>query len=363
MSQELIERVDFDLIRYANCWEDADLLLKGLQATPGARMLSIGSAGDNSFSLLVTDPELVVAVDVNAVQLALIELKKAAICGLEYDDVLAFLGFRPCADRLALYRKIRERLPEEDQVYWDVQTEAIINGVIHQGKFEGYFQLFARKVLPWIHRKSRVEALLSPKSEPEQRHFYEKKWNTWRWRLLFKIFFSKTVMGRYGRDPEFLKEVRVPVGKTIYSKAGAHLQQVAAQTNPMLRYSLTGSFGDLLPHYLQPENFLLIRERMDRLKTLKGYAQDAIATYGQFRYMNLSNIFEYMSTELFQETATQLAEGLEKGGRLAYWNLMVPRHLSTVAPDKLKELQPLSSQLTSEDKGFFYHCFLIDERI
>ncbi|MGV2481690.1 UNVERIFIED_CONTAM: DUF3419 family protein, partial [Salmonella enterica subsp. enterica serovar Weltevreden] len=46
----MIQHVDFNLIRYANCWEDADILSEALDIPTGKRILSIASAGDNSFS-------------------------------------------------------------------------------------------------------------------------------------------------------------------------------------------------------------------------------------------------------------------------------------------------------------------------
>ena len=91
--QDLTQLVNFGIIRYANCWEDADILLEGLSPAKGSKILSIGSAGDNSFSLLTTDPEIVVAVDVNEIQLFLIELKRACFLNLEREETLAFLGF------------------------------------------------------------------------------------------------------------------------------------------------------------------------------------------------------------------------------------------------------------------------------
>ncbi|MFL5754490.1 MAG: DUF3419 family protein, partial [Bacteroidia bacterium] len=48
MKEQLTERVNFEFIRYANCWEDADVLLEGLAPKNGGRILSIASAGDNS---------------------------------------------------------------------------------------------------------------------------------------------------------------------------------------------------------------------------------------------------------------------------------------------------------------------------
>lgn len=361
--EKLTDKVSFELIRYANCWEDADVLLKGLNPEEGKRFLSIASAGDNSFSLLVSNPELVVAVDVNRNQLFLVELKREAIRHLEYEEVLQFLGFRPCETRAELYKHIRQYLSDETCKYWDHHLDQLLNGIIHEGKFERYFQLFAGKILPWIHTKKRVYELLAEKSGEEQEKYFVKTWNNWRWRFMFKLFFSKTIMGRYGRDPEFLKQVDVHVGKTIYNKASLHLKSRSAQRNFILNYNLTGDFGNLLPHYLEPHNYEKIKANLDRIHVFRGFAEDAIAQYGNFDYMNLSNIFEYMSPELFKNTAKGLLNGLNSGGKLAYWNLMVTRSVAGQFSDEVKNNEQLSNELSAVDKGFFYQQFHIDQKV
>ena len=100
-----LHNLKFDLIRYANCWEDADILLQGLVPKDNKKIISIGSAGDNSFSLLTGNPEVVIAVDINQVQLNLIELKKAAFQTLSYEEFLEFLGFAESNDRNPLWEK------------------------------------------------------------------------------------------------------------------------------------------------------------------------------------------------------------------------------------------------------------------
>ncbi len=60
---------DFSLIRYAQCWEDADVLVKGLDIQPGARCLSICSAVDNTLALLTRDPAQVLALDLSPIDL------------------------------------------------------------------------------------------------------------------------------------------------------------------------------------------------------------------------------------------------------------------------------------------------------
>ncbi len=52
MSSEAASHADFSAIRYAQCWEDADILLEGLGIRPGDTCLSIASAGDNSLAML-----------------------------------------------------------------------------------------------------------------------------------------------------------------------------------------------------------------------------------------------------------------------------------------------------------------------
>lgn len=362
MSEKLTDKVAFDFIRYANCWEDAEILLEGLSINPGDKILSVGSAGDNSFSMLTKNPALVVAVDINPVQLFVIELKKVAYKNLEYEELIEFLGFRESIKRLELFDRLKPFLSEFCLQYWESNTETIERGLISQGKFEKYFQLFAGKILPWIHSKKRTEALLSPKSADEQVEFYEKKWNTWRWRLLFKLFFSRYVMGKFGRDPQFLNEVKVSVGKYIFDKAARHLRSTQAQRNFILRYNLTGKFGELLPHYLRRENWEIIRENIDKLEIRQGYAEEAFSEFGNFNAMNLSNIFEYMDEKTFSETGLKLAEHLIPEGKMAYWNLMVPRKISALHSDKLDYLNQLSEELTSRDNGFFYNQFIIEKR-
>src|ERR1700730_7310453 len=85
---EAASRADFTQIRYAQCWEDADILLDALAIKEGDTCLSIASAGDNSFSLLTQNPAKVIAVDLNPAQLACAALRKAAYVQLEHPEFL-----------------------------------------------------------------------------------------------------------------------------------------------------------------------------------------------------------------------------------------------------------------------------------
>ncbi|MEO5929249.1 MAG: DUF3419 family protein, partial [Candidatus Kapaibacterium sp.] len=268
---DIRERAQFDIIRYANCWEDADILVEALRLRPGLACMSIASAGDNSLALLAAAPSLVLAVDISPVQIACSDLKRAAIAELDHPDFLAFLGFHPAVrDRLEIYRLLRPVLTAEAREYWDRSGDVIASGVIHAGKFESYFHLFRRRVLPLVHGRRDVAALLAPKTGEERVEFYRRRWDTRRWRWMFRLFFSRFVMGRMGRDPEFFRYVEGSVAERILGRVKYALTELPAHDNPYMTYILTGGFGNALPFYARLENFAAIRENLGALRLFRG---------------------------------------------------------------------------------------------
>ncbi|HEY4592929.1 MAG TPA: DUF3419 family protein, partial [Thermoanaerobaculia bacterium] len=214
MADRIEERARFDLVRYANVWEDAEILRDALRPGPGRRFLSIASAGDNAFALLASGAE-VVAADLSAAQIALVDLKRAAIRRLGYEELLGFLGVpgnpqaprRGDEDRRAVYERLERDLSSQARDFWRERLDVVAAGVVHGGKFEAYFNFFRSWVLPLVHRRQTVLALLAERDEAGRRTFYRETWDNLRWRLLFRVFFSRFVMGRLGRDPEFFRYV------------------------------------------------------------------------------------------------------------------------------------------------------------
>jgi S-adenosylmethionine-diacylglycerol 3-amino-3-carboxypropyl transferase len=356
----MLEDVRFDYIRYANCWEDPALLLSGLQPQKGEKILSIASGGCNCFSLLTTSPELLVAVDVNPIQLFLVELKIEAIRALEREEFMQFVGFLPKKNRWKTYQLIRSRLSSGAQSWWDGQSELIETGIIFGGKFENYFLLFKKWLMPLIHSQATCEALFVSKTAQEQALFYAEKWDNWRWQALFRFFFGKTMMGWLGRDPAFFKHVEGSVGKYILEKTAAHLSTPLAQRNFMLHFCTLGDFGSLPPDYLSIENFPIVRRNLGQIVLQKGFAEEAPNKFGKFDCFNLSNIFEYLDENTVQKVGAGLLAGAKPNARFAYWNLMVPRQLSWYFPEEIRFCVSKSDELTQGDRGFFYNRFVLE---
>src|SRR6478609_8677795 len=92
MQSEIVQRADFSQIRYAQCWEDADVLLEALDIQPGDSCLAIASAGDNALAMLSRSPGRLIALDLSGAQLACLELRVAAYRTLSHDELLLLVG-------------------------------------------------------------------------------------------------------------------------------------------------------------------------------------------------------------------------------------------------------------------------------
>lgn len=359
---EIQHRADFSAIRYAQCWEDSRLLAAALK--PGGRdCLSIGSAGDNSFALLAAGAKSVTAVEMNAAQIACIELRQAAYLTLDHRGFLELLGSRLSGRRASLYQACRENLTREALEFWDGMPEAIEGGIGSAGKFERYFALFRNRILPFAHPRKRVLSLLEARSPAERLRFYEEVWDNQRWRWIFQLFFSRTVMGVLGRDPEFFKYVEGSVADRILSRTRHALVELDPAENPYLHWILTGLHGEALPDALAEENFPRIRTALleERFQVVRAPLEAWLERDPERRYdaFNLSDIFEYMSEANTRDLLEKIIAASRRGARLAYWNMLAPRSRPEALADRLTPCG--SDSLFARDRAFFYSRFVIEE--
>jgi S-adenosylmethionine-diacylglycerol 3-amino-3-carboxypropyl transferase len=359
---EISKKANFDKIRYSQVWEDADILLKAMNIKEEGTYIGIASAGDNLFAMLSQNPKAVVGIDLNVTQLHLVELKMAAFKALTYPTMLAFLGAHPSHKRHHYYEQCRHYLSNKSRIYWDAHKQDIENGVLHIGKFEKYFKLFRETVLPFVHSKTCIEKLLQSKNGEERTHFFNKKWNTLRWKLMFKLFFSKWFMGKMGRDPQFFTYVKQSTSKRIAEHTAYALKILDPSKNSYLHWILKGYYEDVLPFYLREENFKTIIANFDKLTLHHGSIEEYLDKNSQkISGYNLSDIFEYMDEKSYEKLLTKLTSHATVEARLVYWNMMVPRRRPSSMKYKLKSLHNLSVELHNEDHTFFYRDFVIEE--
>ena len=348
-------RARFDIIRYAQVWEDADVLLAGLAVRPGDRVLSVSSAGDNVLALLTADPERVVAVDLSYVQLNCLGFRIEAYRCLQHDELLELMGSRPSSRRREIYTQVVDRLPPSLRGFWAPHADAIIaHGFGGIGKFENYFRIFRELVLPLLHSRRAVDSLLMPKDPDARRRFHDRTWHNLRWRWMLKGFFSKTVMGRLGRDPSFFSFAEGSFPDQVAASTRHALVDLDPAANPYLHWILRGTHGDALPLALRPENFETIRGRLDRIQMVLAPIDGGLLSRGPFDAFNLSDIFEYMDEATFERVYGGILDMASPGARLLYWNMMAPRSRPAAFTDRVERQEELVSRLHAQDKAFFY---------
>lgn len=384
MKSEVKEnRVDFSLIRYSQCWEDTEVLLESLNIQENDICFGILSAGDNVFSMLSENPKKVVALDISFPQIALAKLKKEVFNSLSYEEMLEFMGVTKSDRRIEMYDRIRENLDKEVKEYWDFNRESIENGIIHTGKFEKFFKIFREKILPFVHNRKRVEKLLEDKPEQERMDYYDKCWNNFRWKLMFKLFFSKYIVGKLGRDKEFFRYAEKNISEEMKERSRYALCELNPYENPYINYILKGNYRkDCLPYFLRKENFDKIRKNLHKVEIIQSSVEEYLDKIDyKINKFNLSDIFEYMSAENYSKLMEKIYDNAEDNALLAYWNLIVERNSEKLGykvadsgtavtgkeknldGKKFERMKELDSRLHKRDMTFFYTDFVVEKVI
>lgn len=354
-------RARFDRIRYAQVWEDADLLLPALGEVRGERLLSVAAAGDNALAMLVLDPAEVVAADLSEAQLNCLALRLEAIPRLSHAEFLTLMGARAAAprDRVRLLQRALVAAPDPLAAFWQARAGEVGRfGAGGVGKFEGYFRLFARYILPLAQPRDVAEALFEPREPLARKVFYAAKFDTWRWRLFMRAFFSRAAMARLGRDKAFFAHVESSVADHVMARVRHALTELDPEDNPFLHWIVTGRHGAALPLAWRGEHYDTIRARLDRITPHLGAIETAPISGAAGA--NLSDIFEYMSEAETADALEKTVALMRPGARLVYWNMMAPRRGAVLRPDLLAPLPEIEAPLRPRDKAFFYSDFVVE---
>lgn len=351
-------------ILYAQCWEDIQVLTQSLEIVPDDDILSIASGGDNSLALLLENPKSVIAIDQNPAQIYLVELKMAAIKYLNHNQFIRFIGVHPEKDRWDIYCTLRPFLSDNAANYWDNNKKNLNRGIIHIGKFEKYLGLFCRFVLPLIHYRRTIKKFFTVSNLSAQKTIYRQSWNNLRWRYLFRIFFSKFVLSRFGRTADFFRYVSMDdISKVLFERTEYGLTALPIKDNFYAEYILSGKYENLqaAPPYLNPDNFEIIKRRLNRIKlvcsSLEKYLNKLPSN--SISKFNLSDCFEYMSEDQRSDLLKQIAKISRPGARLALWTLFIPQSIPKDFNNKIELLKELSENLSSTARTFFYNDFCL----
>jgi len=361
------------LLRYAQCWEDADLLLDALDVQPHHTCLSIASGGDNTLALLSRGPQRVIALDFNPAQIACLELKVAAFAQLSHPELLVLVGSRSSLDPAAtvpdpglaalrqdLYRRCRGHLSPAARQFWDEHPHAIAAGIGHSGRFERYLGLFRRWLLPLVQPRAVWQPLIDGLPPAQRIDWYQQRWDSWRWRGLFRLWFCRFTLGHLGTHPAWVRRGEGSLADHLLARTHYALTVLDPATNPYLQWIVLGHHPTL-PVALRPENFAAIRAHLARLEwhttALDAYLQRAPRPVHRF---NLSNVFDYVDHPQRQQTLQGLHRCAAADARLAWWQRLEATPWQGTGPgEACWHIDPQSAALHARDQVFFYQHFRV----
>lgn len=168
MSVSERDQVQLSNLLFGMSWEDPDSDRRALAIRTGETLATISSGRCNTLTLLLEDPGRIYAVDINASQSYLLELKRAAVRHLEYEQLRAFLGMAPSDARLRTFDRLRGDLSGVALAYWTSNSKAVRQGVVYQGRYESFIHLFSR-FLALAQGKQRIEGFFRCETLEQQK--------------------------------------------------------------------------------------------------------------------------------------------------------------------------------------------------
>jgi len=326
---DLKKEMDLDELRYSLVWEDSKRLRSSLKIVNDDSVLSIGSAGCNTFNLLLEAPKKITALDLSPAQIALINLKTAGYRFLTHPEFLALIGLYEPNQALPMYEKLRKSLDSATTGYFDRRPHLFERGLVHSGRLEKYFGYFREQVIGKLWPANFLSHILEAPTATAQWKLFEESGTMPKLHEASIHMFGREGLEK-GRDASQMKYVTVEdIGTRFFRKFTSILQTQLIQKNPFLHYFILGKFPalpDLMDCY-RPENFDRLKNLVGRLEVIQEdletfLSRQAIGSYSKY---NLSDIFEYMHETHANALFDVIHRQSREGARIAYWTLLVPR--------------------------------------
>lgn len=355
---------------YANVWECPELNKKALDIQPEDRVLSITSGGCNSLNLLLENPKKVISIDVNPGQVALLDLKMAAIKHLSHSELWALMGAKLYREeetaspdwRLVIYGGLRDKLPELARRFWDQNLEGIRVGLLNCGSVEKFFNTY-RMIIRSLYRFDNKDDLFFYETVEEQREAYKKVQKT-KGRALNHLILNKFLLGLVKGKHSFRFVENLNFGKNFNEKLRYAFNNILLRDNYFMQHIFLGAYvsPESAPPYLRPSNFKMMKERIDRLENRMGTLQDVLEQEGRgsIEKFNLSNIFEWFDTMTFNDIFQQVLELASEKARLCFrYTLASPQSINDENKQFLTAEVDLAKELHKQDRAFMYESFHI----
>lgn len=323
-------------IIYNISWEDPAIDHRVLKCGPEDVVLTISSAGCNVLDYVLEGPKKVVAVDMNGAQLALLELKLAAIRSCSHDEFFRLFGESDYALYSAIYAsRLRPHLSPDAAEFWDGNGSIIRNNLM----FAGASGLMARLLQPicWLTGAKRLmeEAALSGEGAPKAlvasplfklTCALVKAPALWSW-LAPLGGVPLEQLNLLAERPELFADRLVEVLATRMWP-NAHFA-----SNYFYYGYVVGKFSrGCCPRYLRAESFATLKQRVDIVKPFHGTWAEGAETLamGEVTVASLLDSMDWMPEQMVGENIGRLVNAMSRKKARIFWRSFAPEVHSAV---------------------------------
>jgi S-adenosylmethionine-diacylglycerol 3-amino-3-carboxypropyl transferase len=319
-----------DRLFFAQVREDPLLEIEALGPLQDARVVVVSSGGCTAFSLLASGASQVTAVDLNSTQNHLLELKAAALRRLTMPEIMSFFGLaRGTRERRSrTYWTIRPSLTDAAADFWDAHQRLLGRGALACGVSERFIDSVARVIRIFIHGPREIETLLLLGSLEEQREFFDRRWNSRRWKALFPLLINRWTFDR-AFDPGFFRSVDNPSFAAHFRGLLQHaLCEVPVRNNYFLHQMLRGTYPlgapGGAPPYLERTHREVLRAKLDSLRLVDGGYAEYLATCpdSSIDALAISNICEWLDQRGIDQLFEQIVRAAKPGARFCFRNFV-----------------------------------------
>jgi len=351
---------------YGQVHEDPRLELECLTPVLGDPIAIVSSGGCTALSLLAAGASDVRAMDSNAAENHVLELKLAALTALDVDDASGFIGARPMAPaaRLAVFRSLAPFLSEVSRAYWEAHPGALGRGVLGAGASERFMHFLAGVVRLLVHPRERIDRLLACRTLDEQRRIYETEWNSRRWRMLFKVLLGRRGLTAAHEAAMFQHVANPRFAEHFHARFAHTVTMLPVADNYFLHYALTDRYSDDQegqPPYLSASNRAPMRDTAERVTLVDATFTDYLRTLGDqtLAGFSLSNICEWLDTDGIDALFAEVARTARRGAIVCFrnfvgWTEVPERWRRTIVEDRAR-----GEKLFARDRALVNRRFAI----
>jgi len=374
----------FSGLVYPQIWEDPDVDMAAMDLKPGHRLVTIGSGGCNVLAYLSRSPGRIDVVDLNLHHIALNRLKLAAFRHLpSRADVVRMLAMANVPSNSASFDLfLAPNLDAGTRAYWQRRrwngrrrVEAFDRNIYRSGllgRFIATGHLIARLHGVDLTEFARVRSLR------EQRIFFDTRVAPLFDRPLIRWLTSrKSSLFGLGIPPQQYDElVRTSADRTMAPVLRQRLEKLAChfplRDNYFAWQAFVRRYPDkdegCLPTYLLPENYLAIRDNVDRVAVHHAsftelLAQKPVASVDRYVLLDAQDwMTDEQLNDLWREIGRTAAPGARVIFRTAGEASILEGRVHGAILGRWTYLRERSQELTLQDRSAIYGGLHVYER-